>query len=126
MTDGFDAMADLARQVPRLPRRELRCGPGVIMRLRLTMPEAEPSPPWSGTVGNLTGIPVIESPGLGRGDWEIIEDGEVTASGHIEVPEFVTRPIELPAVVVPGLTSRLACSAMLCSVPLSPFTITGV
>ena len=110
---------------PSLPRYELRCGPGVIMWLRLTTPEAEPAPPWSGAISALTGVPVIESPELGRGDWEIRKDGEIDASGHIDVPEFVTRPIELPPRDFPDFTSRWLAAGVV--TPPSPLTIvTGI
>jgi hypothetical protein len=79
MTDGGFDLAALADLLGELlpggppPRRELLCGPGVIMWLRVLTPES--------------GIPLIHAPGLGRGEWELRENGEVVGCGRFNLPE---------------------------------------
>ena len=88
MTD-FDALVNrLGELFPAgpPPRRELLCGPGVIMWLRVLIPEDGPSFPWSQTPP-FTGIPLIHAPELGRGEWELRENGEVVKCGRFDLPE---------------------------------------
>jgi len=117
LDDGFASLVDrlgdiIARLAPQ-PRRELLCGPGVIMWLRVLTPEDDPSFPWSQTPP-FTGIPLIHAPDLGRGEWELHEDGEAVGRGRFDLPEppdfrsipmpavfgFLNRPVPL----APGLT----------------------
>lgn len=97
----FTDVAELAERFGRVLRRELRCHPDVAKWLMLTLPEAQPEFPFTGAIGSLTGVPVIEQPDFEPGAWEILEDGEVTASGRIDVPSLVTEPVtfdvEFPA-----------------------------
>lgn len=108
MTDGpldLAALAHLLAGVTPPPRRELLCGPGVIMWLRMTTPEADPSFPWSQTPP-FTGIPLIRAPELGRGEWELRENDEVAASGRLDLPEppdFTSIPLPVSFAPPPGL-----------------------
>ena len=79
----MDDLAALLGELPRLPQRELHCHPAVLRYLELTAPPREPDPPWTGSIGHLTGIPVIEKPDMERGAWELREDGKVVKSGTI-------------------------------------------
>jgi hypothetical protein len=106
-TPGLSVLAALLGDITPPPRYELHCGPGVITWLRLTTPDAEPEPPWSSAIAGLTGIPMTEVPELARGEWQILRDGDVTASGRIEIPDFVTRPVELAPIGLPAFTDRL-------------------
>lgn len=109
----FTALAGLLGDMNPLPRYELRCGPGVIWWLRLWLadPEAvaEAPPPWPDSIGRLTGVPMINDPELARGEWKILRDGEETASGRMEIPEFVGKPIEIRFSLygLPSVTDRL-------------------
>ncbi len=89
------ALTELAGRIGHVPRRELRCHPDVSRWLMLTLPEAKPEFPFTGAVGSLTGVPVIENDGYQPGEWELYEDGEAKASGRIRVPSWVTEPIKL-------------------------------
>jgi hypothetical protein len=44
--------------------------------------------------GQLTGINLVIVPDFQSGEWELREDGKVKASGYIDVPPWVTRPVE--------------------------------
>lgn len=77
------------------PRRELLCGPGVIMWLRVLIPEDGPPFPWSQSPP-FTGIPLIHAPDLGRGEWELQENGETVKRGRFDLPDppdFTSIPI---------------------------------
>jgi hypothetical protein len=99
------ALAELADRIGCVPRREFRCHPSVSRLLMLTLPEAEPGFPFTGSIGALTGIPVIENADFEPGAWELREDGEVTASGRIEVPAFVA-PVDLTPMSFPRVIDR--------------------
>lgn len=91
----YAELADLMAQFPTPVRRELRCHPDVARWLMLTLPDAaEPEFPFTGAIGAITGIPVTERADFEPGEWELREDGKVKASGHIDVPPWVTRPVE--------------------------------
>jgi len=83
---SLTALAALLADIAPQPRRELLCGPGVIMWLRILTPEDAPSFPWSQSPP-FTGIPLIHSPDLGRGEWELHENGEAVRSGRFDLPE---------------------------------------
>lgn len=80
MTD-YASIAEAMRNLPRMPLRELHCHPAVAASLRLAAPEAGPQFPWSGAIGSLTGIPVIEKPEMMPGAWEIRENGILVSFG---------------------------------------------
>jgi len=101
----FKALAELVERIGPVPRRELRCHPHVAKWLILTLPEAQPEFPFAGGIGSMTGIPVIEHADFEPGEWELREDGEVTAVGRIKVPSWVTAPIELD-VTFPRVVDR--------------------
>lgn len=121
-------LADLLAGMTPLPRYELRCGPGVIwwLRLWLAAPEAdaEARPPWPESIGRLTGLPMIDDPELARGEWKILRNGDVTASGRMEIPEFVDKPIEIRFSLydLPRVADRLdwRMSAMISRPPSFP------
>lgn len=119
----FAALAVLAGRIGYVPRRELHCHSSVARLLMLTLPEAEPEFPFTGAIGSLTGIPVIEAPDFEPGTWEIREDGEVTASGHLEVPSWVTAPVAFD-VAFPRAADRLRWWLPLA--PPAPFTVSGI
>lgn len=103
-TPDFTALTELADRIGRVPRRELHCHRDVRLWLTLTVPELEPQFPFTGSA--LTGVPVIEREDFEPGTWEIREDGEVTASGHIEVPSWVTAPIDLKFSPLPHMADH--------------------
>jgi hypothetical protein len=107
----LQALQDLISSITPLPRYEVRCGPAVItwLRLWLAAPEAdaEAGPPWPGSSACLTGMEMITDPELARGEWKILRDGEVTASGRMEIPEFVGKPIEFRVPAFPDVTDRM-------------------
>jgi hypothetical protein len=117
------ALADLADRIGYVPRRELHCHPSVGRLLMLTLPEAEPEPPFTGSVGALTGIPVTVKPDFEPGAWEIREDDEVTASGHIDVPPWVTAPAEFD-VTFPRMIDR--SHSWFPYAPPPPFRLSGI
>ena len=98
-------LAELADRIGYVPRRELHCHPDVARWLMLTLPEAEPEFPFAGSIGALTGVPVTEKPEFEPGTWELREDGEVTAAGHLEVLSWVTAPVAFD-VTLPRMTDR--------------------
>ena len=100
------ALAELADCIGRVPRRELHCHRDVRLWLALTLPELEPQFPFTGSTGTLTGVPVIEREDFEPGTWEIREDGEVTANGHVEVPSWVTAPVDFKFSPFPRMTDR--------------------
>jgi hypothetical protein len=102
---GLADLTELAGRIGYVPRRELVCHPDVARLLMLTLPDAEPEFPFTGSIGALTGIPVIGNPDFEPGTWELREDGEVTASGHVEVPPWVTAPVTLD-VTFPRMIDR--------------------
>lgn len=116
------ALAELADRIGYMPRRELHCHPDVARRLMLTLPEAKPQFPFTGSIGALTGVSVIENPDFEPGAWEIREDGEVTASGYLEVPPWVTAPVVFD-VALPRMIDRY--HPWFTYVPPSPFISTG-
>ena len=83
------------------PRRELLCGPGVIMWLRVMLPDDGPSFPLSQTPP-FTGIPLIHSPDLGRGEWELREDDEVVKAGRFDLPD----PPDFRSLMPPNVLDR--------------------
>jgi len=84
----FASLARLVERFPKPKRRELHCHPSVVAYLRMTLPEAEPEPPWSGAIGSLTGIPIMEKPELEPCAWEFYEDGEMVDSGTLRNAVF--------------------------------------
>jgi hypothetical protein len=79
----YAGIAAMMAQFPRPVQRELHCAPDVVEALHLTLPEAEPEFPWSGAIGSITGIPVIEKPEFMPGVWQLLEDGKMTDFGVI-------------------------------------------
>lgn len=84
-SDVAKAMEEVAKL--RLARQELHCHPRVTEHLRATSTETEPAFP--GTIGSLTGIPVIEHDDMQPGAWELREDGEVVSSGKLRTYEEI-------------------------------------
>lgn len=119
----FAALAELAGRIGYVPRRELHCHPDVARWLMLTLPEAEPESPFTGAIGALTGVPVTEQADFESGAWELREDGEVTSSGRMQVPPWVTEPIELD-VAFPRMIDR-SHSWFPCVTP-GPFAFGGI
>jgi hypothetical protein len=79
---NYDELAALVNSMPRIPRRELRCHPVVVMQLR---EEAR----WTGSrhtylwkVYDLLACPVFTDPAMDCGAWEVCENDVVVASGN--------------------------------------------
>lgn len=81
---NYDDLASLVSHFPRIPRRELRCHPFVIMQLReeAQWVTSHHTPLWKAY--DLLACPVYEDPSMDMGAWEIRENGVVTASGNTE------------------------------------------
>jgi len=77
------------------PRLELFCGEGVAEALAEIIPEraAERDDFYVGAIGDLTGMPIIKSPDLVPGKWELVRhDGcRVEESGVSHAACSVTR-----------------------------------
>jgi hypothetical protein len=101
----FTRLAELVGRIGRVPRRELRCHPDVARWLLLTLPEAEPGFPFTGAIGSLTGVPVVENADYQPGEWKLYEDGEAKACGRIRVPPWVTEPVKFD-VAFPRMINR--------------------
>lgn len=121
----FASLAELAGRIGYTPRRELHCHPSVSRLLMLTLPEADPEFPFTGSIGALAGIPVTEKPDFEPGAWEIREDGEVTASGRVDVPPWIAAPVRLD-VTFPPVADRLRLRAWLPLAPPAPFMLSGI
>jgi hypothetical protein len=73
-------LADLdaiALEMPRIPRYELRCHPGVLSALRREFP------PQGGFTPGLAVPDVIADPEMAPGRWRLLADGEVAMEGQI-------------------------------------------
>jgi len=67
-----------------LPKRELRCHPLVVMRLREETWRAPASRSRLWNYYDLNPCPVYEDPSMEPGAWEMREDGIAVASGNTE------------------------------------------
>lgn len=82
----YDELVSLANAMPRIPRRELKCHPAVIIALRAQYPEPVDVVTVLGFASlpqNLLDIPVYVDLTLGWGEWFLKEDGLTVASGNI-------------------------------------------
>src|SRR5579859_6504599 len=139
MSDDAPELAALAALLEELnpgghpaPRRELLCGPAVIMWLRVMTPAPEPSFPWSQTPP-FTGIPLIHAPDLGYGEWELQENGVPVETGRLDLPGPPDFASLLPPIALDRLPPRAPGSALdrlalssLAFLPPRPFVISSV
>ena len=82
---NYDELAALVGSLPRIPKREIKCHPSVVVALR------ESSGPVSAVTAfgfvdmprDLLFFPIFEDDTLTWGEWYLREDDEVVASGML-------------------------------------------
>lgn len=84
----YNELAEFAQNMPRIPRREMRCHPLVLTALRsgFSVQELASKLGYLGLPNNLMTMNVFEVPVMDPGAWEILEDGEITATGNCITP----------------------------------------
>jgi hypothetical protein len=99
MTDQpltFSELAAFVNNVPRIPRRELRCHSSVVEALRAaTGPVPVEAPPGYSVslLQDLLSVPVCtDDEKFAWGEWRIEEDGRHVASGKIKPPPRFELP----------------------------------
>jgi hypothetical protein len=77
---NYDELAGFMWNMPRIPRRELKCHPAVIIALQAQEKPEDPVTPLALGIA-ITGIPVYVDLTLGWGEWHLKEDDLTVASG---------------------------------------------
>lgn len=80
--NAYDDLAALMARFPPAAPKSLHAHPYAVEALRDMSTPAVPDP-WSGSIGSLTGIPVIPDDEMAPGAWEIREGDTVISSGVV-------------------------------------------
>jgi hypothetical protein len=92
---NFNDLTYLMRNMPRIPRRELKCHPSVVEALRSEVPvEAVAGFGFCQLKPDLLNIQVYEDYTLGWGEWFLKEDDITVASGIIRPEPILNRLTE--------------------------------
>lgn len=92
---NYEELADLVKGMPKIPRRELKCHPSVVVALRRAVPVDTVTVFGFATIGpDLRNIQVYEDDSLAWGEWFLKEDGLTVASGVIKPEPILNRLAE--------------------------------
>jgi len=81
----YEELTVFASSISRLPKRELRCHPIVVMQLREETQWTSSHHTQLWRIYDLLACPVYEDPLMEMGAWEIHENGVVVAAGNTEI-----------------------------------------